>query len=172
MQPSLSLLLLPTVASWAWAPSSCWSFPMSSFWSLSGNVLQAVVVLFFTPCMFLYVWPFPISSSDKYLFIVEFAINPVLNPATYTLRNKGIKAAMTVQKDILFQNLLTTYVFRALKLNIRLHAGASQLRHHQFNISWTNASSAILSLLLLHLWSIRPLPSTLWEMKVHHTKNW
>ncbi|CAO2579557.1 Olfactory receptor 4F21 [Lemmus lemmus] len=53
-----------------------------------------VVVLFFTPCMFIYVWPFPTSSIDKYLFIVDFAITPALNPVIYTLRNKDIRVAI------------------------------------------------------------------------------
>uniref|UniRef100_A0A452TJE2 Olfactory receptor n=1 Tax=Ursus maritimus TaxID=29073 RepID=A0A452TJE2_URSMA len=59
-----------------------------AFVTLSAHI--TVVVLFFTPCMFLYVWPFPTSSIDKYLFIVDFAITPVLNPAIYTLWNKDI----------------------------------------------------------------------------------
>ncbi|XP_049981309.1 olfactory receptor 4F21-like [Alexandromys fortis] len=56
--------------------------------TLSAHI--TVVVLTFTPCMFLYVWPFPTSSIDKYLFIVDFAITPALNPVIYTLRNKDI----------------------------------------------------------------------------------
>ncbi|KAM6180709.1 olfactory receptor 4F21-like [Erethizon dorsatum] len=61
--------------------------------TLSAHI--TVVVLFFTPCMFLYVWPFPTTSVDKYLFIVDFAITPVLNPVIYTLRNKDMKIAIT-----------------------------------------------------------------------------
>ncbi|XP_003803741.2 olfactory receptor 4F21-like [Otolemur garnettii] len=63
-----------------------------AFVTLSAHV--TVVVLFFTPCMFLYVWPFPTSSVDKYLFIADFAITPALNPVIYTLRNKDIKIAI------------------------------------------------------------------------------
>ncbi|KAM6202971.1 olfactory receptor 4F21-like [Rhynchocyon petersi] len=63
-----------------------------AFVTLSAHI--TVVVLFFTPCMFLYVWPFPKSSIDKYLFIVDFAITPILNPAIYTLRNKDMKVAI------------------------------------------------------------------------------
>jgi len=44
--------------------------------------------------MFLYVWPFPTTSLDKYLFIVDFAITPILNPTIYTLRNKDMRFAM------------------------------------------------------------------------------
>ncbi|XP_010604564.2 olfactory receptor 4F21-like [Fukomys damarensis] len=60
--------------------------------TLSAHI--TVVVLFFTPCMFLYVWPFPTSSTDKYLFIADFAITPALNPVIYTLRNKDILIAI------------------------------------------------------------------------------
>ncbi|XP_057636175.1 olfactory receptor 4F21-like [Chionomys nivalis] len=56
--------------------------------TLSAHI--TVVVLFFTPCIFLYVWPFPTSGVDKYLFIADFAITPALNPVIYTLRNKDI----------------------------------------------------------------------------------
>uniref|UniRef100_A0A5F9CZY7 G-protein coupled receptors family 1 profile domain-containing protein n=1 Tax=Oryctolagus cuniculus TaxID=9986 RepID=A0A5F9CZY7_RABIT len=60
--------------------------------TLSAHI--TVVVLFFTPCMFLYVWPFPTSSIDKYLFIADFAVTPILNPIIYTLRNKEMKIAV------------------------------------------------------------------------------
>ncbi|KAL6031998.1 hypothetical protein STEG23_017887 [Scotinomys teguina] len=60
--------------------------------TLSSHI--TVVVLFFTPCMFLYVWPFPTSSVDKYLFIADFAVTPALNPVIYTLRNTDIKVAI------------------------------------------------------------------------------
>ena len=63
-----------------------------AFVTLSAHI--TVVVLFFTPCMFLYVWPFPTSTVDKYLFIVDFLITPILNPSIYTLRNKDIKVAI------------------------------------------------------------------------------
>ncbi|XP_012603614.1 olfactory receptor 4F15-like [Microcebus murinus] len=63
-----------------------------AFVTLSAHI--TVVVLFFTPCMFLYVWPFPTSSVDKYLFIVDFAVTPALNPVIYTLRNKDMKIAI------------------------------------------------------------------------------
>ena len=52
-----------------------------AFFTLSAHI--TVVILFFMPCMFLYVWPFPATSPD--LFIAVFAITPVLNPAIYTL---------------------------------------------------------------------------------------
>ncbi|KAM5179007.1 olfactory receptor 4F15-like [Callospermophilus lateralis] len=60
--------------------------------TLSAHI--TVVVLFFTPCIFIYMWPFPTSSVDKYMFIVDFTITPALNPLIYTLRNKDIKIAI------------------------------------------------------------------------------
>ena len=62
-----------------------------AFFTLSAHI--TVVILFFMPCMFLYVWPFPTTSLDKYLFIVDFAITPILNPTIYTLRNKDMRFA-------------------------------------------------------------------------------
>ncbi|XP_062945958.1 olfactory receptor 4F6-like [Cynocephalus volans] len=63
-----------------------------AFLTLSAHIL--VVVLFFAPCMFLYVWPFPTKSLDKFFAIVDFVVTPVLNPTIYTLRNKDMKVAM------------------------------------------------------------------------------
>ncbi|XP_055989931.1 olfactory receptor 4F3/4F16/4F29-like [Sorex fumeus] len=63
-----------------------------AFATLSAHI--SVVFLFFTPCLFLYIWPFPTSSIDKYLFVVDFAITPALNPVIYTLRNKDIKVVI------------------------------------------------------------------------------
>ncbi|XP_006883309.1 PREDICTED: olfactory receptor 4F15-like, partial [Elephantulus edwardii] len=55
----------------------------------------AVVVLFFGPCMFFYLWPFSTVPVDKFLAILDCLITPVLNPAIYTLRNKDMKSAMS-----------------------------------------------------------------------------
>ncbi|XP_022377644.1 olfactory receptor 4F6-like [Enhydra lutris kenyoni] len=63
-----------------------------AFVTLSAHI--TVVILVFTPCMFLYAWPFPTTSLDKYFFIIDFAITPLLNPAIYTLRNKDMRVAM------------------------------------------------------------------------------
>ncbi|XP_046508686.1 olfactory receptor 4F21-like [Equus quagga] len=63
-----------------------------AFVTLSAHI--TVVILFFMPCIFLYVWPFPTISLDKYLFIFVFAITPVLNPAIYTLRNNDMRLAV------------------------------------------------------------------------------
>ncbi|XP_055132874.2 olfactory receptor 4F6-like [Symphalangus syndactylus] len=60
--------------------------------TLSAHI--TVVVLFFGPCVFVYMWPFPSVSVDKFLAILDFMITPILNPAIYTLRNNDIKMAM------------------------------------------------------------------------------
>nr|XP_010995604.2 olfactory receptor 4K14-like [Camelus dromedarius] len=53
-----------------------------------------VVVLFFGPCVFIYVWPLSITWVDKFLAVFYSVITPLLNPAIYTLRNKEIKNAV------------------------------------------------------------------------------
>ena len=60
--------------------------------TLSAHI--SVVVLFFGPCIFVYIWPFPTVPVDKFLAILDFMIIPILNPAIYTLRNKDMKVAM------------------------------------------------------------------------------
>ncbi|ELW72335.1 olfactory receptor 4F6 [Tupaia chinensis] len=60
--------------------------------TLSAHI--TVVVLFFGPCIFVYMWPFPTASADKFLAILNFLITPILNPAIYTLRNKDMKLAI------------------------------------------------------------------------------
>ncbi|XP_052581169.1 olfactory receptor 4F6-like [Peromyscus californicus insignis] len=60
--------------------------------TLSAHI--SVVVLFFGPCIIVYMWPFPTVPVDKFLAILDFLITPILNPAIYTLRNKDMKVAM------------------------------------------------------------------------------
>ncbi|XP_003512766.2 olfactory receptor 4F15-like [Cricetulus griseus] len=60
--------------------------------TLSAHI--SVVVLFFGPCIIVYMWPFPTVPVDKFLAILDFMITPILNPAIYTLRNKDMKVAM------------------------------------------------------------------------------
>ncbi|XP_064148019.1 olfactory receptor 4F15-like [Loxodonta africana] len=63
-----------------------------AFSTLSAHI--TVVVLFFGPCIFIYVWPFPMVPVDKFLAILDSLITPILNPAIYTLGNKDMKMAM------------------------------------------------------------------------------
>ncbi|XP_004865180.2 olfactory receptor 4K3 [Heterocephalus glaber] len=53
-----------------------------------------VVVLFFIPCIFIYLWPVSIAWVDKFLAVFYTVITPLLNPAIYTLRNKDIRNAV------------------------------------------------------------------------------
>ncbi|XP_036871733.1 olfactory receptor 4K15-like [Manis javanica] len=53
-----------------------------------------VVMLFFGPCIFIYVWPFSRYSVEKVLAVFYTIFTPILNPVIYTLRNKEMKAAM------------------------------------------------------------------------------
>nr|XP_048315912.1 olfactory receptor 4K3-like [Myodes glareolus] len=50
-----------------------------------------VVVLFFGPVIFIYLWPVNITWVDKFLAVFYSVITPLLNPAIYTLRNRDIK---------------------------------------------------------------------------------
>ncbi|XP_014700028.1 olfactory receptor 4K3-like [Equus asinus] len=58
-----------------------------------------VVVLFFGPCIFIYLWPLSITWVDKFLAVFYTVITPLLNPAIYTLRNKEIKNAIKRLKN-------------------------------------------------------------------------
>ncbi|XP_072479953.1 olfactory receptor 4F3/4F16/4F29-like [Notamacropus eugenii] len=60
--------------------------------TLSAHI--SVVILFFGPCIFFYVWPFPTFPVDKYLALFDSVITPFLNPTIYTLRNKEMKKSM------------------------------------------------------------------------------
>ncbi|XP_075386982.1 olfactory receptor 4F15-like [Tenrec ecaudatus] len=60
--------------------------------TLSAHI--TVVVLFFGPCIFVYLWPFPTVPVDKFLAIFDVIITPFLNPTIYSFRNKEMKVAM------------------------------------------------------------------------------
>ncbi|XP_005342505.2 olfactory receptor 4K14 [Ictidomys tridecemlineatus] len=54
----------------------------------------SVVVIFFVPCIFIYVCPLNITWLDKFLAVFYSVYTPLLNPAIYTMRNKEMKIAM------------------------------------------------------------------------------
>ncbi|XP_068820548.1 olfactory receptor 4F3/4F16/4F29-like [Capricornis sumatraensis] len=60
--------------------------------TLSTHVM--VVILFFGPCIFVYIWPHPMSHLDKFLAVFDAVLTPFLNSVIYTLRNKEMKLAM------------------------------------------------------------------------------
>ncbi|XP_047621905.1 olfactory receptor 4F3/4F16/4F29-like [Phacochoerus africanus] len=60
--------------------------------TLSTHVM--VVILFFGPCIFAYIWPHPTSHLDKFLAVFDAVLTPFLNSVIYTFRNKEMKMAM------------------------------------------------------------------------------
>ncbi|XP_008839923.1 olfactory receptor 4F15-like [Nannospalax galili] len=60
--------------------------------TLSAHI--TIVVLFFGPLIFFYVWPAPSTHVDKFLAIFDAILTPFLNPVIYTFRNREMKMAI------------------------------------------------------------------------------
>ncbi|XP_006877214.1 PREDICTED: olfactory receptor 4K5-like [Chrysochloris asiatica] len=63
-----------------------------AFSTLAAHIM--VVILFYGPCLFIYLWPFTTYPVDKVLAIFYTIFTPILNPIIYTLRNKDMKVAI------------------------------------------------------------------------------
>ncbi|XP_056425518.1 olfactory receptor 10G9-like [Hyla sarda] len=53
-----------------------------------------VVLLFYVPCVFIYMRPYSGSSLDCFIAIFYTLITPLLNPIVYSLRNKEVKVVL------------------------------------------------------------------------------
>ena len=64
-----------------------------------------VVLMFFGPCIFIYVWPFTDFLVDKVLSVFYTIFTPFLNPLIYTLRNQEVKTAVKKKLSNQYLNL-------------------------------------------------------------------
>nr|XP_045007678.1 olfactory receptor 15-like [Jaculus jaculus] len=64
---------------------------IKAFNTCSSHLL--VVILFYGPCIYIYIQPPANSTQAKFMSFFYCVITPVLNPLIYTLRNKDVKAA-------------------------------------------------------------------------------
>ncbi|XP_047395298.1 olfactory receptor 4K2-like [Sciurus carolinensis] len=78
-----------------------------------------VVLMFFGPCIFIYVWPFTNFLVDKILSVFYTIFTPFLNPLIYTLRNEEVKTA--VKKKLTNQFFNETLVSLVYKNLLYLH---------------------------------------------------
>ncbi|XP_076787227.1 olfactory receptor 4K2-like [Arvicanthis niloticus] len=77
-----------------------------------------VVLMFFGPCIFIYVWPFTNFLMDKILSVFYTIFTPFLNPLIYTLRNQEVRTAVKkkISKQYFsFEKINSNYTVRALE---------------------------------------------------------
>ncbi|XP_012608303.1 olfactory receptor 4K2-like [Microcebus murinus] len=67
-----------------------------------------VVLMFFGPCIFIYVWPFTNFLVDKILSVFYTIFTPFLNPLIYTLRNQDMTIAVKKKLNNQYFNLRKT----------------------------------------------------------------
>ncbi|XP_021551227.1 olfactory receptor 4K2 [Neomonachus schauinslandi] len=67
-----------------------------------------VIVMFFGPCIFIYMWPLNSFLIDKILSVFYTIFTPILNPIIYTLRNQEVRTAMRKLKNRLLNPNKTT----------------------------------------------------------------
>ncbi|XP_076982716.1 olfactory receptor 4F15-like [Tamandua tetradactyla] len=86
------LLILPYIFILASLQKHSSGGPSKALSTLSAHI--SVVVLFFGPLIFFYMWPSPSTHLDKFLALFDAILTPFLNPVIYIFKNGEMKMAM------------------------------------------------------------------------------